>query len=388
MRSSTSNLRTVLTCAAIILLSQHLIAAQNTNEKIFGEGTESLRRGDNAAAEKAFLTVLKSEPNNLAALGNLGIVYVRTNRPAKAIDTYERALKLAPQEKGLLLNLGLAYFKQEQYTRAFPKFQQVKALDPANLQARELAASCQLFSGHVEEAISELEALRPIDPNKGGILYLLGVAYTRAKQSDKAKSIFEELFLGAINPTQTAFLMARINYEGGHFPEAESFLHDVLKNDPTFPGARLALAKVYISEREDTKALEELRLLLAEDPNDPDANYFLGALLVKEEKFAEAIPLLEAARKSLPDSWAVNYYLGKAKFKLGNTADAIALLQEASKLNPDEESVPYLLSQIYRAVGRTAEANTALARVRTLKVNALKKEEVITERIPGTQPAH
>jgi Flp pilus assembly protein TadD len=97
--------------------------------------------------------------------------------------------------------------------------------------------------------------------------------------------------------------------------------------------------------------------------------------------------LLEVARKSLPDSWAVNYYLGKAKFKLGNTADAIALLQEASKLNPDEESVPYLLSQIYRAIGRTAEANTALARVRTLKVNALKKE-VITERIPGTQPAH
>jgi tetratricopeptide (TPR) repeat protein len=127
------------------LLSQHLIAAQNTNEKIFGEGTESLRRGDNAAAEKAFLTVLKSEPNNLAALGNLGIVYVRTNRPAKAIDTYERALKLAPQEKGLLLNLGLAYFKQEQYTRAFPKFQQVKALDPTNSRPVNLPLPANSF---------------------------------------------------------------------------------------------------------------------------------------------------------------------------------------------------------------------------------------------------
>jgi predicted Zn-dependent protease len=73
--------------------------------------------------------------------------------------------------------------------------------------------------------------------------------------------------------------------------------------------------------------------------------------------------------------------------KLGNTAEAIVLLQTASELNPDAESAYYLLSQAYRAAGRTAEANTALARVRALKASALKKESVITERIPGTQPA-
>ncbi len=287
----------------------------------------------------------------------------------------------------MLLNLGLAYFKQEQYTRALPEFQAVETLDPNNLQARELAASCQLFSGNVEAAIPALEALRPIDSNKGGVLYLLGVAYIRAKQPDKAKLIFEELLSGAVSPAQSAFLMARINYESGHFSEAESLLRNVLKDDPAFPGAHLALAKVYISERENAKALEELRSVTALHPDDPDANYFLGALLVGEGKFNEAVPPLELARKGLDDSWALNYYLGKAKFKLGNTTEALALLQRASELNADEESVPYLLAQIYRSAGRTVEANAALSRVRALKAAALKKEEVITERIPGTQPA-
>jgi tetratricopeptide (TPR) repeat protein len=377
--------------AAIVLLLWQALAAFSfsqipSNEEIFRRGTDALARADYPAAERAFLTVLKTEPRNMGALGNLGVVYARTHRSAKAIGVYERALNLAPRDQRLLVNLGLAYFKQEQYGRALPAFKQVEALDPTNWQARELAASCRLFSGELPEAIRQLEQLRTVDPNKSGVLYLLGVAYTRAREPQKAKAIFAELLSSAVDPAQASLLLGRISYEGGRFSEAETSLLAALERDPNLPGARLELAKVYISQRQNAKALALLRALVSANPEDADAQYFLGALLATEQNFAASLQPLEAARKGLPDSWAVFYYLGKARFKLGDPRQAIPLLEHSAELNSAEESVYYLLGQAYRAAGRSADARSALARVRELQAAALHKEAIVAEHIPGTQP--
>ena len=53
--------------------------------------------GDYAAAEEGFRRVLNSAPDNIGALGNLGVVYSRTNRLTDAevdevIDVVRKAL--------------------------------------------------------------------------------------------------------------------------------------------------------------------------------------------------------------------------------------------------------------------------------------------------------
>ena len=51
--------------------------------------------------------VLKSQPDHIGALGNLGVIYSRSGRTHEAIEVYRRALKLAPNDAPLLVNLGL-----------------------------------------------------------------------------------------------------------------------------------------------------------------------------------------------------------------------------------------------------------------------------------------
>jgi protein O-GlcNAc transferase len=353
---------------AYLCLCASLVSAAQSAQDIFESAAKALAAGDTEAAERGFQAVLRQEPHNIAALSNLGVIYSRTSRADKAIDVYQRALQVSPNDTAVLVNLGLVYLRQEDHAKALPRFSRVVAIDPHHMQARQLVAVCQTYLGQLEPAIRELESMRAAAPNDDGILFLLGFAYLKQHNTEKAKPIFEAM-LAAAGPVKAQFLIGRANYEATLFPQAEESFLDVVHRDPQFPGVHLELGKVYICLRRTDDAIRELQLAVKENP--ADANYFLGGLLVQEGRFDEGIPYLERAKAAKPDSWAAYFYLGKAKLQLGKPAEAAALLQRSVELNPaDEVSAYYQLGKALEACGRTAEARRALAHVRDLRAAA------------------
>lgn len=370
--------------AACLCLCTFLLYAAEPAEKIFDRAVKDLAAEDYQSAEREFQSVLRAEPRNVAALSNLGIIYSRTGRADEAITVYRRALRLSPDDKALLLNLGLVYLRQENHARALPLFARVVAIDPQHLQARQLVAVCRAYLGQLEPAIRDLEALRAAAPRDENILFLLGFAYLKNHDAEKAKAVFAEMFEAA-GPVRAEFLRGKASYEAAMFlPAEESFLH-VRQLDPTFPGVHLELGKAYISLRRTDDAIGELKLALQENPGDADASYFLGGLLVQESRYAEGIPYLERTKAAKPDFWAPYFYLGKAKLRLEKPAEAVVFLQKAVKLSPDEASAYYLLGQALQACGRGQEARQALSRVRDLRANALENFTLDDGRVAGTR---
>jgi tetratricopeptide (TPR) repeat protein len=354
--------------AVCLCLCASLLCAAESAKEIFEGAVKALAAGDTEAAERGFQAVLRQEPRNIAALSNLGVIYSRTSRADRAIDAYQRALQASPDDKAILVNLGLVYLRQEDHAKALPLFSRVVAIDPQHMQARQLQAVCRAYLGQLEPAIHELEVLRTAAPRDDGILFLLGFAYLKDHDAEKAKAIFEAM-LAAAGPVRTQFLIGKANYEATMFPQAEESFLDVLRLDPQFPGVHLELGKVYICLRRTDDAMRELQLAVKEDPG--DANYFLGGLLVQEGRFAEGIPYLEKAKMAKPDSWAAYFYLGKAKLQLEKPAEAAVLLQRSIELNPtDEVSAYYQLGKALKACGRDEEARRALAHVRDLRAAA------------------
>jgi superkiller protein 3 len=341
---------------------------------VFDQAVRALAGGDYAAAERGFQSVLREQPRHVGAIGNLGIVYSRTNRADQAIAAYRRALQLSPDDEALLLNLGLVYLKQESYQRALPLFARVVAIDPQHQQARQLLAVCRLYTGQLAVAIRDLEALRTANPRDEQILFLLGLAYMKNHDSETSKAIFKQMFAVA-EPARAHFLLGKACYESALFPEAEESYLEVLRLEPGFPGMHVELGKVYISERRNDEAIRELELALKENPGNEEAEYYLGSLLVRVNRYAEGIPYLEQARKLKPDSWAAWFYLGRAKLGLKQPAEAVALLQRAVELNPDEASAYFQLGQALRACGRRPEADRAFRRVRELKADEPKEND-------------
>jgi len=356
--------------ACLCLCAFFLCAAQPAKE-VFDGAVRAFAAGDYQTAERGFQSVLREQPHHIAALSNLGVIYSRTNRADQAIAVYRRALQLSPDDKAILLNLGLVYLKQEAHSRALPLFARVVEIDPQHLQARQLLAVCRAYTGQLAPAIRDLEALRAAAPRDENILFLLGFAYLKNHDPDRAKAIFNLMFEAA-SPARAQFLLGKANYEATLFPQAEEAFFEALRLDPKLPGVHLELGKVYISLRRTDDAIQELELVLKDNPGDGDASYFLGGLLVQEGRFTEGIPYLERARKAKPDFWAPYFYLGKAKLRLEQPAEAILLLQRAVVLNPDEASAYYQLGRALEACGRESEARRALLRVRDLRAAALE----------------
>ena len=369
--------------ACVCLCALYLCAAEPAKE-IFDGAVRALAAGDYAAAERGFQSVLRRQPGNIAALSNLGVIYSRTSRADQALAVYQRALKLSPDDKAILLNVGLVYLRQEAHSRALAYFARVVALDPRNLQARQLLAVCRVYTGKMAPAIQDLEALSAGAPRDEGILFLLGFAYLKNHDTDKAKALFQQMFEAA-GAERAQFLLGKANYEATLFPQAEESFLEVLKLDAKFPGVHLELGKVYISLRRTDDAVRELELALKENPGDADANYFLGGLLAQGERYKEAIPYLDRAKKAKPDFWAPYFYLGKAKLRLDQPAEAVVLLQRAVALNPDEASAYYQLGKALEACGREAEARHALRRVAELRAAALEATPLDEGKVAGAR---
>ena len=370
--------------AACLCLCAFFLCAAEPAKEVFDRAVRALAAGDYQTAERGFQSVLRQQPRHIAALSNLGVIYSRTNRADQAITVYRRALQVSPDDKALLLNLGLVYLKQEAHSRALPFFARVVALDAEHLQARQLLAVCRAYVGQMAPAIHDLEGLHAAAPRDEGILFLLGFAYLKNHDAEKAKAIFQLMFETA-GAERAQFLLGRAYYEATLFPQAEESYFEVIRLDPRFPGVHLELGKVYISLRRNDEAIRELELVLKENPGDADASYFLGGLLAQTDRYTEAIPYLERVRKVKPDFWAPYFYLGKAKLRLEQPAEAVVLLQRAVKLNPDEASAYYQLGRALQACGREVEARQALRRVRDLRAAALEATTLDDGKVAGAR---
>jgi tetratricopeptide (TPR) repeat protein len=353
--------------ALVVLFCACLVGADPV-EAVFEKAASSLASQDYANAERGFEAVLKAQPANIAALGNLGVVYTRTHRYSQAIDVYRRALRIAPADKGLNTNLGLAYVKQEQYASALPVFEKLAA-DPENLQARELLAACQLSLGHLEPALQVLEPLHAANPNNAGVLYMLGVTLVKMKRTDEAHEAFTKM-MQSVSSAQADFLMGKASYETGEFEDAAEYFHRTLKADPKINGVHRELGKTLISLRDDEGAEKELRQAGLDDE---EALYFLGAVLARSHR-SEAIPILTRARELSPDFWGPLYYLGRIYLEQGQPKQALPFLERAARLKPDEPAIQYQLGGALRKTGREAEARAAFERVAKLKSTSLKSE--------------
>jgi tetratricopeptide (TPR) repeat protein len=342
-------------------------------ELAFRKAAAALTAGELSQAEQGFLEVLQSQPRHIGALGNLGIVYSRQERVSDAITVYQRALKLSPNEPGLLLNLGLAYLKLEEYQSAKPLLARADRSPLASAQTKELLATCRLFTGEEAAAAAALETL----PRTPGVLYLLGSAYLRLNQPDRARAVFADLLTASASPAQARFLLGKAYAEGAQFDAAAAELRQALVLDSRMTAARVELGKVLLGARDLEGAAREFRVALAGEPANVEATYYLGALLVLMRKEAEALPYLEKVRSARPNGWTSFYYLGRARMQLGHAAEAIPLLEKAAALNPDEAAVYFQLGRAYRAAGRISDAQRAAAAYTRLRDRSAEREESV-----------
>lgn len=114
------------------------------SSRIIRKALEAIRAGHHEAAIGQLQEVLAKDPNSTYyAHSLLGFAYLKTDRYALAVESFETALKIVPSDAVNHYNLGLSLLSAGSYDRGEEEVRRALQLNPNNDKANALLRSLE-----------------------------------------------------------------------------------------------------------------------------------------------------------------------------------------------------------------------------------------------------
>lgn len=334
-----------------------------------------------AKAIPEFQAVLRTDPNNADAVGNLGVLLYFAGDYAHAEPLLERtvATQPVPKLKGLL---GLAQRRNGQaeaaratLSEAFPSLLQGQDgfVREVGLELIELDSAAGDLPAAAAVA-AQLKAKLPEDP---GVLY---AAYRI--NTDLANEAMLQLSLAAPKSAQMHRAMAHELSRERDLAGAIANYREAIAADPKMTGLHFELAEV-LRQSPDPKlkaeAEEQYQLAVQGDPSNVQALTRLGDDAAGRADHDAAIVLYRSALKVSPQDVNANVGLAHELVETNHLDDALPILLNAEKTDPTDPLVHFRLAALYRRLKRPEDAHREVAdyeRYKALKdkLQAIYKE--------------
>jgi cytochrome c-type biogenesis protein CcmH/NrfG len=117
-----------------------------------------------SARTQPLLARLQSNPNDVAALIELGNLYYDASQWRDAIGYYTRALNETPRNPDVRTDMGTAYFQSGDAERALKEFDQALKDDPRHTETLLNVGLVKMSLNDPKGAIAALESLLSISP--------------------------------------------------------------------------------------------------------------------------------------------------------------------------------------------------------------------------------
>lgn len=127
-------------------------------------GGEAMGRKDYAAAETLFLDLVRTQPENAAALNNLAWVSQQLRRE-NAINYAEKANRLAPNQPALMDTWAMLLSEKGQHAEAIELQTKVSLAQPANTGFKLNLAKIYLAAGEKGKARATLDSIEKVGDN-------------------------------------------------------------------------------------------------------------------------------------------------------------------------------------------------------------------------------
>lgn len=133
-------------------------------EKRFGDESKMIRKIRVRFMSKKHIDTLSSNPENVNALMQLGIIYAQTGETEEALKVFAKALEHDLKNAALKNNLGNVYFLGEKYAEARLAYEEAAALDPEDPYIWTNLTRCYLKMKMKDEARRAFKKAQEIDP--------------------------------------------------------------------------------------------------------------------------------------------------------------------------------------------------------------------------------
>jgi tetratricopeptide (TPR) repeat protein len=313
-----------------------VIAAQEANpDQLLKQAIEEQQRGDFPAAIRDYRKVLELRPTEIDAKVNLGVALVHVRQFDEAIALYRSALTSLKDKNGVLFDLAFAYHEKGDYEYAREQFEILHDAQPDRVGVVILLGDCDVRTGKSGAALTLLEPLENKYAQNMDFEYVLGSALinTKGRRRDGVARMEKVAKAG---PDASAYMLAGATLlDLNEYAQARADLEAALQLNPRLPGLYTLVGTVR-DKTGDVKAAEPaFREALKANPDDFEANLYLGAILYKRRNIDEAKGYLDRALRLKPNDSMARYESAMLKSTSGDYETAARELELLVKDDPD-----------------------------------------------------
>ena len=321
-----------------------------------------------AEAEQQLNGVLRVAPDEAAALNLLGAIRAQQGRLDEAEALFSRAVRSDGALAGAHMNLAHLYLLKGDPGRSAAELREVLRLEPANADAGYRLAWLLLAQGRVDECITLGEKLKGAQTLSAPTLAVLGDAYSRKGERDKALSAFKRAAeLRPAEPSYHYALGTAWLRQPPDLQEAEQSFRRFLALRPDDAQGQLHLGYVLLKQKKLPEARSWLEKSVQKGAGTPEAFYYLGLIAQGQNEDARAVELFERAVRAAPSFAHAHVALGATYLKLKDYPRAQQSLETGVKLSPEDSKAHYNLALLYARLKQPERARAEMEIVERLK---------------------
>ncbi|MBF0382866.1 MAG: glycosyltransferase family protein [Magnetococcales bacterium] len=262
---------------------------ETNSQNALQRGISFHQSGQLAEAINWYQETLKIQPENIAALGNIGYALIEQGKPGEAVTYLEKAISIKHDYPEAHYNLGNALKSQGKVSEAIICFQNATTLRPIFPEALSNYGNTLLKIGELDKAIEYLQKAISIKPDFVEALCSLGEALREQGELDKAIAILKK----------------------------------AISINPNFPETYYNLAKTFDSVGDVDKTIANYQNAIILKPDYQEAYYNLGTFLRHHGRVDEAIINLEKAISIKPLDANAHSNMGYALFAKGQIKEGL-----------------------------------------------------------------
>lgn len=245
-------------------------------------------RGDLAAAEIGYQTILAQEPAHADALFLLATLHLQRSDFAKAIPLLKRLVQVNPAHRDAWQQLAHALFERGEVAEAASCYESMLSRWPDHIPAYLGLGETTLAQGKLDTATQAFEQVLKFDPDQTLALFNLGLINYRAKAFESAEFYYRRYLAFQPNSLQGHFNLGAVLHDMHRYDEAQAEYRWALKIDATSVEAHRGLGIIALQERRYADAVAHFRAGLAYAPHDVELLSNLGVMLQKINSMDEA----------------------------------------------------------------------------------------------------
>jgi protein O-GlcNAc transferase len=307
---------------------------QSTPQQLLEAALAAQRSGAIADAKRLYSSVLRIDPTNAAAFGNLAIIAAQQGDLAGAERLIRREIELRPNHPASYNNLGSVLQQQARLTDAVAAHRQAVKLNPNYAEAYFSLGNAFRQLGHLDEAMeayrSAITARREYPEAHNNI----GVLLQMQGRLDQAASAYREAVALRPGYAEAHFNLGSVLHQKHELDAAEAAYRRVLALNPAIAVVHNNLATVLKDQRRLDHALAGFETAIKLDADYAEAHYNRATVLRELARLEDALAAYGQAMELRHDYADAINNAGIVLQELGRAGEAINLYRRLLESMP------------------------------------------------------